>query len=438
MDSIKTEKGESLAVERMGLARDTLAMQVAIVTGGGRGIGREVARALAWLEARVIIAELSDEGQETERLIREAGGEARFVRTDVSNPDDVAQLARLTQETFGPADILINNAILCPVAPVLEMDVDLWDQVLAVNLRGAFLTCQAFLPEMVARKRGVIVNMTSLDAMPGLSAYIASKQALVGFSQSLAAEVGPRGARVIAFAPGMVDTPGIREVAERLPSLLGMTREQFLSLPLHRAYQGLMPADHAGAATAFLVGALADVYHGETITGYEVLERSGFLQTPAFGEMTPAPPHPGRELSPGLSHSQVVERALALCRKLQAVIEETGAGFNRLPVFVRPMARSGFMKKAGGSLEDWARTLAGLATQLEGVAASDSAAEQALRAGLPGLQTSLVKLRIYFQEVPEETARFSRDAKLLRQVQQASAEQAALIVDLLAALEAIQ
>lgn len=425
-------------MERIGLARDTLAAQVAIVTGAGRGIGREVARALSWLGARVIIAELSDEGQETERLIREMGGEVRFVRTDISSQGDVAQLARITQETFGRVDILINNAILCPVAPVVDMDVGLWDRVLAVNLRGAFLTCKAFLPGMIAHRRGVIINMTSLDAMPGLSAYIASKQGIVGFSQSLAAEVGGLGVRVIAFVPGMVDTPGIRDVAEHLPSLLGMTQEQFLNLPLHRAYAGLMPADHAGTAAAFLVAALADEYHGETVTGYEVLERCGFLQVPAAGETAGTPAQPTGEPALGLSHTQAVDTALMLSLRLQDVIEETGTGFNRLPIFVRPMARSGFKKKAGQSLGDWARTLASLTSQLEGVTAANPTAEQALHTGLPDLLTSLGNLRVYFQEVPEETARFSRDADLLSQVQQVSAEQVALIAELLAALNALQ
>ncbi|MHB0987646.1 MAG: SDR family NAD(P)-dependent oxidoreductase [Bellilinea sp.] len=437
MDSSHSENVETLAVKRIGLAQDTLAAQVAIVTGAGRGIGREVARALSWLGARVIIAELSEEGRETEHLVREAGGEARFVRTDVSNLESVGQLARITQETFGPVDILINNAILCPVVSVLDMDVDLWDRVIAVNLRGAYLTCKAFLPEMIARQRGVIVNMTSVDAMPGLSAYIASKQAIVGFSQSLAVEVGAQGVRVIAFVPGMVDTPGIHSVAERLPSLLGMTREQFLSLPLHQAYAGPMPADHAGAATAFLVAAMADKYHGETVTGYEVLERCGFLQAPAANITADTPPQPAREPAPSISHTQTIEQALVLIQRLQDVIEETETGFNRLPVFVRPMARGGFKKKTGQSPEDWARILAGLASQLEGVAVAGPTAKQTLTTGLPDLLTSLGKLRTYFQEVPDEMARFSRDSELLRRVSQTSFEQVALIDELQAALQGV-
>ncbi|MBF8283775.1 MAG: 3-oxoacyl-(acyl-carrier-protein) reductase, partial [Anaerolineales bacterium] len=115
-------KVETLAVERVGLARDALAGQVAVVTGGGRGIGREIVRAFAWLGARVVIAELSDDGLETERMVKEAGGQALFVKTDVSSEAEVAGLARRTREAFGPVNILVNNAILCPVAPVLEMD----------------------------------------------------------------------------------------------------------------------------------------------------------------------------------------------------------------------------------------------------------------------------------------------------------------------------
>lgn len=427
MDSFHTETEAALAVESLGLARDTLASQVAIVTGAGRGIGREVARALAWLGARVIIAEVSEEGRETERLLRASGGEARFVQTDVSSVEDVARLARITHETFGPVDILINNAILCTVAPVLEMDVAVWDRVLAVNLRGTYLTCKAFLPEMIANRRGVIVNMTSLDAMPGLSAYIASKQAIAGFSQSLAAEVGAQGVCVIAFVPGMVDTPGLRDVAERLPSLLGITREQFLSVPLHRAYAGLMPVDHAGAATAFLVAALADQYQGETVTSYEVLERSGFLQEPAAVEATTGQTRLTVDTGPAFAQTQAAEQALALTRQLQIAIEETEAGFIRLPVFVRPMARSGFKKKAGQSLGDWSRILAGLVAWLEGAAAVQCTAELTLPASLPGLLTTLDKLSAYFRDVPEETARFSHDPELLRQVQQTSSEQVALI-----------
>ncbi len=119
--------------------------------------------------------------------------------------------------------------------------------------------------------------MVSAEAMPGLSAYIASKQGIVGFSQSLDLEVEASNIQVIAFAPGMVDTPGIRASAPALAPLLGMTEEQFLTTPLHAAYDGLMPPEHAGVATVYLVARLAKEAHGQVINGYEVLEKAGVL-----------------------------------------------------------------------------------------------------------------------------------------------------------------
>jgi len=430
-------KAETLAVERVGLARDALAGQVAVVTGGGRGIGREIVRAFAWLGARVVIAELSDEGLETERMVKEAGGQALFVKTDVSSEAEVAGLARRTREAFGPVDILINNAILCPVAPVLEMDAALWDHVIAVNLRGTFLTCKAFLPDMVSRQRGVVVNMISTDAMPGLSAYIASKQGITGFSQSLAAEVGQQGVRVVAFAPGMVDTPGIRGAAQALAPQLGFTAEQFLSLSLHPAYAGLMPADHAAAATAYLAVALADEFHGETVTGYTVLERAGFIHTPSATTVGRAAP--AAEPAPQLSadRKEMIRRASALSQQLQEVIAQTDAEFNKLPVFVRPMARGGFKNKSGQSVQDWARTASKLTEQLKKAEAADAVTEKQLHAECGRRKELLSKLIVYFQEVPGETARFTKDANLLRDVAQQMAEREAVARSLIAALEAL-
>jgi NAD(P)-dependent dehydrogenase (short-subunit alcohol dehydrogenase family) len=159
---------ESVAqiLARAGLSHSTLGGQVAVVTGAGRGIGREAARALARLGAKVVIAELNDVlGTETRELIQTDGGEALFIHTDVSDVHSVTSLASETHKSFRTVDILVNNAILCPAVSVVEIDVKLWDEVLAVNLRGTFLTCKTFLPEMLAKKHGVIVNMVSTEAI---------------------------------------------------------------------------------------------------------------------------------------------------------------------------------------------------------------------------------------------------------------------------------
>jgi NAD(P)-dependent dehydrogenase (short-subunit alcohol dehydrogenase family) len=428
---------EMLTVERLGLGRDTLASQTAVVTGGGRGIGREIVRALAWLGARVMIAELADSGREVERLVQAAGGTAQWIKTDVSSEADVARLAQVTRETFGPAEIVINNAILCPPVSVMEMEVALWDRVLAVNLRGTFLTCKAFLPEMVARRQGTLVNMISTEAMPYLSAYIASKQGIAAFSQSLAGEVGESGVRVIALAPGFVDTPGLRTAARGLGPKMGLSEEQFMRLSLHPAYAEAMPAGDAAAATAYLVAKLAGEYHGEQVTGYTLLERAGWLPSTAGHNPTPPEAEPTRPAAGAPNAAATLAQAQAVCRQVTTMLAETEAEFAKLPIFVRPMAKQGFKSKAGQSTGDWAHLSTDLTALVDRLASRDPAALPDLHVRLPKLKALCGKLTAYYRDVPAETARFTKDAELLRQIEATTRERIDLVDTWLALLEAL-
>jgi NAD(P)-dependent dehydrogenase (short-subunit alcohol dehydrogenase family) len=414
---------------RTRLSREALDGQVAVVTGAGRGIGREAARALAWLGARLVIAELDEDGgQTTEALIREAGGVALFVPTDVSDAGSVNAMAERVWSAFGDVDLLINNAIACPVAPVVEMDVGTWDRVIAINLRGAFLTCRAFLPSMLDRGRGTLVNMVSTDAMPGLAAYIASKQGLAGFTQSLATEVGEQGIRVIAFGPGMVDTPGIRDAAPDLAPLLGITATEFLQVPLHTAYAGLMPAAHAGVATAYLVAELADIYHGEIVNGYTVLERAGVIAAPAL-PILEVPERADATTSGQDSRSALLEKIAEDARELRVILTQTELEFGQLPVFARPMARRGFKSKAGQSLQDWTQSV----SELGDLAASGTLAG----AAAPRFADLLEQLGVYYEAVPKEMARFTKDAEVLQEVARLTRERVAVIGNLVTTLRAL-
>ncbi|NMB86954.1 MAG: SDR family oxidoreductase [Chloroflexi bacterium] len=412
-----------ILLERTGLSRTALSGQTAVVTGAGRGIGRQVALALACLGANVVVAELDEaSGRSAAVEIGDHGGQARFIPTDVSQEASVQALAQQALAAFGQVDLLINNAILCPAVPLLEMSLELWERVMAVNLRAAFLTCRAFLPGMLARGSGTVINMVSTDAMPGLSAYIASKQGLSGFSQSLAAEVGAAGIRVIAFAPGMVDTPGIRAAAPGLVPLLGMTQEQFLSLSLHPAYAGLMPPEHAGVATVYLAAVLAGEFHGETVDGYSVLERTGLIHaTPLPAIEMPAPPTPRPHSSGDL------EQIAALTHQMEEILRQTALEFEQLPVFVRPMARGGFKNKAGQSLSDWQRLCAGFSQRIQAARSGDPREQTSLAPDAQQLCGRLEKLIVYYQGVPAETARFTKDTQLLSQIQALTAQRIAVI-----------
>jgi NAD(P)-dependent dehydrogenase (short-subunit alcohol dehydrogenase family) len=361
-------------------------------------------------------------GTETRELIQKDGGEALFIHTDVSDAESVAALAAETHKSFRTVDILVNNAILCPAVSVVEMDVKLWEDVLAVNLSGTFLTCKTFLPEMLAKKHGTIVNMISTEAMPGLSAYIATKQGISAFSQSLALEVEGQGVRVIPFGPGMVDTPAIRSVAPQLAPRLGMSTDQFLTMSLHPAFEGLMPVEYAGAATAYLIAKLADEFHGETVTGYGVLERAGVIESPGMGVHA-------RTLSEARVEPVLSEETQFLCGKFAEMIDATGAEFNLLPAFVRPIARSGFKGKSGQSIQDWARMVASLTNLLK--------SPEILQLELPRLKSLFDKLVSYYQGVPAETARFTKDPEMLQSVERISQERIALVRRLEAGLKKV-
>jgi len=185
--------------------------QIAVVTGGGRGIGRAIALRLAGAGAKVVvIARSENELAETSRLIQQSGGEAKPFRGDVTNPDVMSAMFADIEHTLGPVSILVNNAgIIGPIAPFWETPIEDWWRVLDVNLRGPALCSHLVLRGMVARRHGRIINLIAGGAAFSLtyfSGYIASKVALARFSEVLAAEAKPHGISVFALAPGTVRT----------------------------------------------------------------------------------------------------------------------------------------------------------------------------------------------------------------------------------------
>jgi NAD(P)-dependent dehydrogenase (short-subunit alcohol dehydrogenase family) len=419
-------------VSQLGLSPDVMRGKVAVVTGAGQGIGRAAAMAMASIGASVVIAELSASGAKTAETISAGGAKAAYVRTDVSSQESVRALFDQTETIYGPVDILVNNAILCPATPFLEMDEDLWDRVVAVNLKGAFLTCRAFLPGMVSRGSGTVINMVSLDAMPGLSAYISTKQALVGLSQTLAVELGKTGVRIVAFAPGMVDTPGLRGAARGLAPLLGMTEAEFGRISLHPAYEGLMPVEHAGVATAYLAARLTADYNGEVVDGYTVLEKAGLISRTEIPDVAAEAPSPhAAEQINGEWRRRLMEKAESVDQLISAI----GAEFEKLPFFARPMARKGFKDKSGATLPEWGRTCEDLKERLRLINAGDSAAPGRLQEELPRLRALLKGLSKYCAGVPAETARFTRDTAFLSEVAKTAAERVQMVNSLIEAMD---
>lgn len=183
----------------------------AVVTGGGRGIGAAVARALAEAGARVVVSSRSaDQLERVAERLRQDGYEAWAVTCDVTDPTQVDSLRRESTSRLGAVDILVNNAGIATSAPLKAITLEEWERVMAVNVTGPFLCTQAFLPAMLEAGWGRVVNIASVAGrvgQPYIAAYCASKHALVGLTRAVAAEVAAKGVTVNAVCPGYADTP---------------------------------------------------------------------------------------------------------------------------------------------------------------------------------------------------------------------------------------
>jgi 3-oxoacyl-[acyl-carrier protein] reductase len=236
---------------------------VALVTGASSGIGRAAAEALAASGARVVINfHRNEAGANAARAqITGAGGQAIIVQADVTSAREVQSLVEQTVSEFGPIDILVNNAgSLVERLKILELTEERWDEVIDLNLKSAFLCCQAVARSMMERKRGTIINVSSIAGRTGGALgsihYSAAKGGLISFTKGLAKELAPFGVRVNAISPGVIDTA---------------FHEQFSTPEMMKTYAGLIPLGRVGTPAevgqviCFLASDAATYLVGETI-----------------------------------------------------------------------------------------------------------------------------------------------------------------------------
>ncbi len=194
-----------------------LANKVAIITGAAGGMGKVGAELFAQEGASVVVADvMSKEGEEAARNIREAGGKAIFVKTNVANEDEVKQMVTTAIDTFGRVDILYNNAGIMPTedGSVTDITEATWDRILDINLKSAFLCCKHTIPHMVQQGGGSIINVASFVAFLGCTvpqdAYTVSKGGMLSLTKSLAIQYGRHKIRSNAICPGPIETPLLR------------------------------------------------------------------------------------------------------------------------------------------------------------------------------------------------------------------------------------
>ncbi len=241
----------------------TLANRIALITGSSSGIGRSVALAMAAAGADIVINHPSPReaatASELAEQIRALGRRAVIIEADVADEQAVSSMVEQASRELGRIDILVNNAGIAAAAPVHELDVAVWDRVLAVHLRGTFLMTRAVLPQMYARGYGRIINTASQLAYkgaPGFTAYTAAKGAILSFTRSVALEIGARDITINCVAPGATRTP----ILDDVPA--DVLEEIRKAIPLGR----IAEVDDIAPSFVFLASNAGRHYQGQCIS----------------------------------------------------------------------------------------------------------------------------------------------------------------------------
>ena len=252
-----------------------LAGKVALITGGGRGIGRAIALAFAREGATVVVSARTAE--QVEAVAEEIGGSAVPVVCDVADPQSVAAMFTRAHEALGRGpDILVNNAGIAESATLVQTDDELWQRHLNINLSGTFYCTRAALPSMVEKRWGRIINVASIAGKMGaayISAYAASKHGVLGLTRSVAHEVATLGITVNAICPGYVDTEMVSRGIEKIKTRTGRSEEEALETLKNMSPQHRLVTVEEVAAVALLLAS----DDGRGITGQAINVDGGSL-----------------------------------------------------------------------------------------------------------------------------------------------------------------
>ena len=253
---------------------DTMAGKVALITGGSSGIGRSVGLLFAREGARVVVtARRTDEGEETVQMIREAGGEACFVQTDVSQAAAVQALVNTCVTRYGRLDYAVNNAgIEGSIVPMIDYTEDDWDAIIDINLKGVWLCMKAEVVQMQQNGGGAIVNVSSVGGLigfPRMGPYVATKHGIIGLTKTAALEYATHHIRVNVLCPGLIDTPMADRVVKGLQA--GGIDAEHLVMSLTPLRRRGTPAEIAEAAVWLCSDAASYV------TGHAMVVDGGFM-----------------------------------------------------------------------------------------------------------------------------------------------------------------
>ena len=341
-----------MVISQLGLKPDALRGETVIVTGAGGGIGYEAARALLWLGANVVIAEINHlNGRRAEHALEQEFGKDHvlFVNTDVGDEESVNNLYKLSIIAFGKVDAVINNATIAVLGQVKDLPIDAWDKSYHVNLRGPVLMAKTFLPDMIRRGHGVFACVSSTGTA-FLGGYETFKAAQVHLANTLDAEL--EGTNVIAFTigPGLVPTETASKAVAQLAPQMGMSVEQFFEMNKGT----VLSVEEAGAGFAASI-VFAEKFRGQEISSIQALKAADIN----FGAAE-------TENESARINVEKRSQAQALCEAVYVTLKEQSEGWKSRSLFERQWVIRDFKKTAGMPVEEWLKTLERLTENIKG------------------------------------------------------------------------
>lgn len=339
-------------ITTFGLNPDRLRGETVIVTGAGGGIGYETARALLWLGANVIIAEINHgNGRIAERKLEDEFGNQRvlFVHTDVGDEISVKNLYNLAVTAFDKIDVVINNATIAVLGTVVDVPIEEWDKSYHVNLRGPVLMARTFLPDMIKRNHGVFACVSSTGTAY-LGGYETFKAAQVHLANTLDAELEDTNVIAYTIGPGLVPTETASKAVAKLAPQMNMSVEQFFEMNKG----AVLSVEEAGLGFALSV-VYAEKYRGQEISSFQVLKEAEI--------------HTGAEETGNVSAAMNDDQRnnlQALCDAVYVTLKEQSDGWKSRSLFERQWVIRDFKKTAGMPVEEWLSKLQQLQVSLHG------------------------------------------------------------------------
>jgi NAD(P)-dependent dehydrogenase (short-subunit alcohol dehydrogenase family) len=387
--------GRVLLISQGNLPKNLLKDEVAIVTGAGRGIGYEAARALLWLGARVVIAEINEKnGRAAAEVLTKEFGEdkAIFLKTDIGNDKDVEKITKEVQKKWGKVDIILNNATVFPMGAVKDTTVEKWDFSYRVNLRGPVLLARTFLSGMIRRKHGVFVCVSSSGAAPFMGPYEVFKTAQGELASTIAAELEGTGVYAFTIGPGIVKTEAFMEGGAQVASMLGIKLEELLEM--NKSFEISPEAAGVGFAASI---ALATNYHGQETSSIQVLREIGII----LGDE--AKPQNTQTKPIQTSETTTNQNAADLYERVMKTYVEQSEGWKRRNLFERQWVARDFKKTTGISTDEMLSALINVGRNLQNPQAKQNSIE------------ILQKLAGYFEHQQDQLKGFEKNPQKLQE-----------------------